>query len=155
MQHTGEWGEFFPPSLSPFGYNESTAYDLLPLDEDVARRMGFAWSVPREGEARLATAKIPERLSVVTDDVVHDIFACFTCGRNYRITSAELKRYQDIRVPLPGNCFFCRHRARLKQRNPQQLWERQCDRCNVTVWSTYSPNRPEVVLCETCYHSVL
>jgi hypothetical protein len=30
MQETGEWGEFFHPSLSPFGYNESVAMEYYP-----------------------------------------------------------------------------------------------------------------------------
>ncbi|MDD3302357.1 MAG: hypothetical protein PHN31_02295 [Candidatus Gracilibacteria bacterium] len=31
MQKTGEWGEFFPSSLSPFGYNETLANEYFPL----------------------------------------------------------------------------------------------------------------------------
>ncbi|NUJ97999.1 hypothetical protein HGA92_04410 [Candidatus Gracilibacteria bacterium] len=31
MMKTGEWGEFFPSSLSPFGYNETVAQEYYPL----------------------------------------------------------------------------------------------------------------------------
>jgi len=31
MIETGEWGEFFHPSLSPFGYNETVAQEYYPL----------------------------------------------------------------------------------------------------------------------------
>jgi hypothetical protein len=31
MMKTGEWGEFFPSSLSPFGYNETVAQEYFPL----------------------------------------------------------------------------------------------------------------------------
>ena len=31
MQDTGERGEFFHPSLSPFGYNETVAQEYYPL----------------------------------------------------------------------------------------------------------------------------
>ena len=31
MMKTGEWGEFFPASLSPFGYNETVAQEYFPL----------------------------------------------------------------------------------------------------------------------------
>lgn len=34
MQSTGEWGEFFPHELSPFGYNESVASEYFPLSEE-------------------------------------------------------------------------------------------------------------------------
>lgn len=37
MKSTREWGEFFPASLSPFGYNESVANDYLPLTEREAK----------------------------------------------------------------------------------------------------------------------
>ncbi|USN57480.1 MAG: hypothetical protein H6766_03435 [Candidatus Peribacteria bacterium] len=31
MKQTGEWGEFFHPSLSPFGYNETVANEYYPV----------------------------------------------------------------------------------------------------------------------------
>jgi hypothetical protein len=34
MQTTGEWGEFFDPSLSPFGYNETVAMEYFPLKKE-------------------------------------------------------------------------------------------------------------------------
>lgn len=34
MKHTGEWGLFLSQDLSPFGYNETTAYDYFPLNRD-------------------------------------------------------------------------------------------------------------------------
>lgn len=33
MRETGEWGEYFPAKYSPFGYNESVAFDFFPLTE--------------------------------------------------------------------------------------------------------------------------
>ncbi|MDD3302342.1 MAG: hypothetical protein PHN31_02220 [Candidatus Gracilibacteria bacterium] len=34
MQKTGEWGEFFPSSISPFGYNETLANEYFPLSRE-------------------------------------------------------------------------------------------------------------------------
>ena len=31
MKKTGEWGEFFPSSISPFGYNETVAMEYYPI----------------------------------------------------------------------------------------------------------------------------
>lgn len=31
MKSIGEWGEFFPLTLSPFGYNETVAQDYFPV----------------------------------------------------------------------------------------------------------------------------
>ncbi len=30
MKETGEWGEFFPIEISPFGYNETVAMEYFP-----------------------------------------------------------------------------------------------------------------------------
>jgi len=35
MQKMGEWGEFFPSSLSPFGYNETVAEEYYPINPPV------------------------------------------------------------------------------------------------------------------------
>jgi hypothetical protein len=34
MRGTGEWGEFFPSSISPFGYNETVAQEYYPLTRE-------------------------------------------------------------------------------------------------------------------------
>ena len=39
----GEWGEFFPPFITPFPYNLTHAMDFLPLTKDQALRRGFSW----------------------------------------------------------------------------------------------------------------
>ena len=38
MKQTGEWGEFFDTSLSPFGYNETVANEYYPLSEEEATK---------------------------------------------------------------------------------------------------------------------
>ena len=34
MIQDGEWGEFFPSTLSPFGYNETVAQEYFPLTRE-------------------------------------------------------------------------------------------------------------------------
>jgi hypothetical protein len=36
--NTYTYGEFFPPNLSPFGYNETAAYEYFPLSESEAKQ---------------------------------------------------------------------------------------------------------------------
>lgn len=43
MQSTGEWGEFFPHTLSPFGYDETLAQEYFPLLENEAKKQGWKW----------------------------------------------------------------------------------------------------------------
>jgi hypothetical protein len=46
MQTTGEWGEFFPVTLSPFAYNETLANEYLPLTKIEALERGYRWKEP-------------------------------------------------------------------------------------------------------------
>ena len=39
MKSTGEWGEFFPHEMSPFGYNETVAQEYFPMTEDEVATM--------------------------------------------------------------------------------------------------------------------
>ena len=36
MMKNGEWGEFFPSSMSPFGYNETVATEYFPREKEEA-----------------------------------------------------------------------------------------------------------------------
>jgi len=39
----------------------------------------------------------------------------------------------------------------LKQLNPMQIYDRQCDKCGVEIKTSYAPDRPEIIYCEKCY----
>jgi hypothetical protein len=39
MRSTGEWGEFFPHELSPFGYDETVAQEYFPMTEEEVKNM--------------------------------------------------------------------------------------------------------------------
>ena len=43
MRSTGEWGEFFPHELSPFGYNETVAQEYFPMTEGEVKSRGWNW----------------------------------------------------------------------------------------------------------------
>lgn len=49
MKSTGEWGEFFHPSISPFGYNETVGSDGYPLDRATVEKYGWRWyDIPKK-----------------------------------------------------------------------------------------------------------
>jgi len=37
MISSGEWGEFFPIEMSPFGYNETIAQEYFPITQDESK----------------------------------------------------------------------------------------------------------------------
>jgi len=49
MRSTGEWGEFFHPSKSPHGYNETIGADNQPLDRATVEKYGWRWyDIPKK-----------------------------------------------------------------------------------------------------------
>ncbi|MBI4836448.1 MAG: hypothetical protein HY817_04275 [Candidatus Abawacabacteria bacterium] len=152
MKSTGEWGEFFPIALSPFAYNETSAYDHFPLTKERALAIGAKW------KEDIATSKhygqelhVPDHIKDVTDEITKQIFTCITCQKQYRIIQQELKFYRQQNLAIPQQCFDCRHRERLSWKNNWTLWDRNCAQCNTQIQTTYSPERKEILYCEKCY----
>lgn len=49
MRSTGEWGEFFDASMSPFGYNETIGASEQPLDRTIIEKYGWRWyDIPKK-----------------------------------------------------------------------------------------------------------
>ncbi|HQH26580.1 MAG TPA: hypothetical protein PLP17_04215, partial [Oligoflexia bacterium] len=151
MRQTGEWGEFLPSTLSPFAYNESTAFDLFPLTREQAVSAGLRWKDEETNETIDAEAQVPDDSRTINSGICKLRFACSSCKRSFRITPQELALYQKLNVAAPNDCFLCRHRRRLAQRNPRRLWQRECAKCRTGVLTTFSPERPEIIYCEDCY----
>ncbi len=151
MKKTGEWGLYFPPHLSPFGYNESVASEYLPLSKSKAQAQGFHWREENTKDFRPQTVTLPDHINDATDALVQEVLCCVTCGKNYRIIPQELAFYRQNMVALPRRCPDCRYTERLQLRNPRKLWKRTCQKCGKDIQTTYSPDRPEIVYCEECY----
>jgi hypothetical protein len=151
-KNTGELGNFFPPSLSPFAYNESCAQDFFPLEKKEAEKLGWRWIPKNKKEYQKATTKeIPDNLKDVDDGITKEILACEECGKNYKILKQELKFYRKTNLPIPHHCPTCRHQIRFKLRNPLKLFVRECDNCKKKIRTSYAPERHEKVYCEDCY----
>ncbi len=153
MREDGEYGEFFPLSLSLFGYNNSVSYDTFPLSREEVLRNGWKWEEQQSGtfgKGTLSPARLPPSIDRTDDTIIHQILTC-DCGRNYRIVPHELSFYRREGIPLPATCPMCRHRQRLTKRDSRTLYRRSCTRCSKEMESTYAPDRPEIVYCEECY----
>jgi len=158
MKSTGEWGHYFPIQLSPFGYNETMAQIYYPLTKEEALQEGYTWkdNLPfTTGKETIQWSQIPYNTQEVSASICQEILACQTCQRNYKIIPQELKIYQDKQLSLPRNCPNCRLFSRMKLRNPYTLYDRNCQKCQTPIQTTYSPNKPETVYCEQCYLETL
>ncbi|PIR53472.1 hypothetical protein COU76_00980 [Candidatus Peregrinibacteria bacterium CG10_big_fil_rev_8_21_14_0_10_49_10] len=151
MEENGEWGLFFPSQISPFSFNESLAYEYFPLTKSEAASQGLLW---READARdykPQTIAFPESIQDAPDSITQEIFACEDCTKNFRIIPQELAFHRNHLLPLPHVCPDCRHRERMRLRNPRTLYKRPCGKCKKEMQTTYAPDRSEVILCEECY----
>jgi len=154
MKKTGEWGEFFPTEISPFCYNETHAFEYLPLTKEEVKKRGWGWK-KEEKQGKYTGEKyiLPDTSADIPSDICEKIISCEECEKNYRLVEPEVEFYKKMNIPIPHKCPNCRHNARMKLRNPRKLWTRTCAECSKEIETTFAPERPEKVLCEECYLS--
>jgi hypothetical protein len=165
MIKTGEWGQFFPPRFSPFGYNETVAPQYFPLTKDEAAEKEFNWSdyerpLPQVKKTISAKA-LHDDIKDVTDDILDNAIKCEVTGKPFRIIKAELEFYRKHNLPLPRKNPDQRHFDRMALRPSRKLWHRSCmctesahdhkGKCKIEFETTFSPEQPEIVYCEKCY----
>ncbi len=138
------YGEFFPPEISPFAYNETVAQEYFPLSELEAVEKGYSWRnfADRNYAPTILPEKLPDNIKDVPDSITKEIIGCAhaggcdeQCTTAFKITEPELQFYKRLNLPLPRLCPNCRHASRLAKRNPPKLWKRTC----MCAGSTSSP----------------
>ncbi|MFH0890561.1 MAG: hypothetical protein V1856_00835, partial [Candidatus Liptonbacteria bacterium] len=156
LKSEGIYGLSFPRELAMCAYNETIGQDNMPLTPEQAKKYGMPWQDEVQittGKETLSCNQIPDHINDVNEGICQEILACISCGRNYKIIPTELRLYKQLIVPIPRKCFFCRHRERITSRGPLKLFERFCAKCGKTISTTYAPDRPEIVYCESCYNA--
>jgi hypothetical protein len=147
------YGEMFPAEMSPWRYNESTAYEWFPKRKEEAIEQGFLWRDPDIREYREATKSSFPHIKDIPADVTKEILKCEICGKNYQIIPIELQFLRRFALPIPRECPLCRDRARIKKLNTFHIYTRVCGKCGVSIKTSYAPDRPEIVYCESCYQN--
>ena len=158
------YGDFYPPAMSAFGYNETSAMIEYPLSKEEALAKGFKWEdTPRGtyGKTTITWGDVPDSIGKTNNDIVKEIFECIECKKNYRIIPNEFSFYQKLSIPVPRLCPECRHARRVAARGPNRLWHRSCmcemathehqGKCSNEFETNYSPDRHEILYCENCY----
>jgi len=177
-----KYGEFFPAEISPFSYNETIAYELFPKTEEEVVEAGLSYKKRDEKANKASLDKIPDDITEVTDDILKETLPCAhkgdcsdNCTVAFRLTAFELQFYKSLGLPVPDLCYRCRHYQRLRLRNPIKLWKRSCqcagersdnskyentvkhlhelNHCPNEFETSYSPEREEIIYCETCYQA--
>jgi len=156
MRTTWEWWEFFPSSISPFGYNETVAAEYFPLDKPNAIKKWFVWSdyevaFPKV-EKTIAGAKLPNDIADVPDDILNWAIECEVTKKPFRIITQELEFYRRHGLPIPRRHPDQRHIDRMKLRNKTEIHDSKCHKCSKDIQTSYSPESSQALYCESCYN---
>jgi len=158
MKSTWERWEFFPVSISPFGYNETIANEYYLLDRESAlakwyKRQDKEYPINVPEWIDLVRAQdLSENISDVDDEILKKAVICEVSGKPFRIVKPELEFYRKHWLPLPRKHPDVRHLERMKLRAPRQLYLRTCDNCDKQVISVYPADSEFKVYCEECYN---
>lgn len=153
MRRDGEWGEFQPAARSLFGYNETVAQEYMPLTKEEVLERGWKWTdeVSSKEKYHDSSIQIPDAIADTDDTICNQILFCETSKKPYKIIPQELSFYRQMGIPIPRKSPVTRHQERNAARNPRKLWPRDCTKCQKPIHTTYAPDRPEIVYCESCY----
>jgi len=148
-----KYGEFFPEELSPFGYNETSAQELMPLEKELSIEKGYNWYEKMENQyqSTLSSINLPQTINEVSDSILKEIILCQKSGKAYKIFPLELDFLRKNGLPLPDEHPELRHKARLEFINKPFFYNRNCKKCNVKIETSYSPDKSEIVYCDKCY----
>ena len=155
-----KYGEFFPVELSPFAYNETLAQDYFPLTPEVIKEKGYFWRSPAEKNYKptIMANDLPDSIKNVDDSIVKEIIGCEhegkcndQCTVAFRVIPEEIQFYKAMNLPLPRLCPSCRYQQRIAQRTSLNVYNRKCAKCGKNIETNYSPDRPEIIYCESCY----
>ncbi|MBI2463802.1 hypothetical protein HYV57_02510 [Candidatus Peregrinibacteria bacterium] len=153
MKRTGEWGEFFPVNRSVHAYNETPAYEQMPLSKEEVLKKGWQWQDEEEKKNKYMGPKveIPDDIHDVDASISEKIFLCESSEKPYKIIPQELKFYQRMGIPIPRKSPNERHNDRFKKRNRRRFYDQKCQNCGINIMTTYEPKRQEIIYCEKCY----
>jgi hypothetical protein len=141
MQKSGEWGEFFPPEISLFGYNETPALNYFPITKDEASNQGFKWKTRQERsyQPTLKHSDLKDNIEAIDDSILKELISCQSadsetrdrletknCSTAFKIIPQELELYRKLKIALPRKCPNCRYFERFESRGGIKLYDKKC-----------------------------
>ncbi len=154
LTEKGIHGLMMPSEIAPFAYNETIAQDNLPLTKGEALASGFRWQDDIQmttGKETLKAEDIPDHIRDVGDSITSEILGCTECNRNYKITDQELLFYRKMILPIPRQCFFCRHRSRVGRRGAFKFFKRGCSNCKKETYTNLTEDVAPIMYCDECF----
>lgn len=148
-EHT-EWGEFFPPSLSPFAYNETIAQDYFPLTNETKGE--YSWLNEKNKIINSEhKVEIADNILDIDETIFKSLLKCEDTGKMFKIIPQELEFYNKHSIPLPRKHPERRLEIRLNNRPPRNIHYKKCSKCEKSILTIYDQDSYEQVLCSSCY----
>ncbi|MBI4653000.1 hypothetical protein HY750_01995 [Candidatus Kuenenbacteria bacterium] len=159
MLRDGEYGEFFPLSMSLHPYNDTYAIIEFPLTKKEVLKRGWQWQdepkIPSDlmGLKLIKVKDIPKDIKDVSDDILEKAIVCEITGKPFRIIKPELEFYRQHSLPIPTKHPFQRMLERFQKRNPSKLFKAICAKCGNQMHTSYPPEKQKElkIYCEQCY----
>jgi len=150
-----KYGAFFPIEFSWYGYNNTLGQELLPISQNEADENGYPWYEIDKGvyKFNILKGELPENIKECDKEISSKIIECEECGYAYKVLENEFSFLNQNNLPIPRECFNCRHKKRLNQRVGIHLYEQKCMNkdCNEEFLTGYDPKDENIVYCEKCY----
>jgi hypothetical protein len=143
------------------------ANEYYPLSREDGIRLGYSWQdnnydVEFDGSPyQIKPIEVYAKSESQRNELLNGVLKCEKSGRPYKIMPKELLFYIKNNLPIPKIHYMVRMKDRLSRINLFDLYHRQCmcegeckqheNRCQNEFETTYSPDQPERVYCESCY----
>ncbi|QQG46187.1 MAG: hypothetical protein HYY55_04505 [Candidatus Niyogibacteria bacterium] len=153
-----KYGEFFPPELSVFGYNETIAQSAFPLAKKEAEEQGYRWrdEDKKEYKTTKKVSDIPDHIKNAGDDILQEIIECQKCAKGYKIIPMELKFLREMNFPLPRECPICRINEKFSSHiRGLHILKRKCSKCGAGFETSHPEDEIPYILCKECYQESL
>ncbi len=155
MKTTGEWGQFFPPDLCPFAYNETQAQVYFPLTREAALEKGYRWKDDMPGTFGKETINmedLPDSMDDIDENIIGKVLACSRTDRNYNITRQEYDFLKSHNIPIPRIHPNERYIDRINIRSSRKLFETTCAISGEKILTAYPPERrPKMIVSDEVY----
>ena len=149
-----KYGEFFPPEISPFAYNETIANNFFPLSKEEILTKGYRWRDPELHSYKITKypKDLPDHIKDASDEILKEVIACADCNRGFRIVRMELDFLRRMNLPLPRECPFCRIGKKFDEWvKESKLVKRVCDKCGAEFESPHTEQDCPKILCKKCW----
>lgn len=154
MKKRGEYGLFFPYSMSPIPYNFSTSTLYFPeKTKGEILEFGGYWEDINEARVDgMPTAELPDDIRDVSDSITEKALICPITGWRFNIAKKELQFYKQKGIPLPRTHFDVRIKERMKHLTVLVSSEYFCFFCKKKIM-VYYPNEwgYKKIACVECY----